>query len=77
MLLYINGRLEGSAKSRGFITADPKDVMQIGADLGSPVVAEKAAGFAGLIESVHLFSGEREAKDITADAGKAMSGGKP
>lgn len=68
LLLYVNGKLDASAKSKGFITSDPRDVMQIGADLGSPVVAEKAAGFTGLIESVHLFSGERAAADISADA---------
>lgn len=73
LLLYINGKLAGTTKSKGFITSDPRDVMQIGADLGSPVVEDKsAAGFKGLIESVSLFSGEREPKDIAADAERAM-----
>jgi arylsulfatase A-like enzyme len=69
LLLYVNGQLAGSTQARGFISSDPRDVMQIGADLGSPVVEEKtAAHFTGLIESVRLFSGERNAKDIASDA---------
>jgi hypothetical protein len=46
-------------------------VMQIGADLGSPVLGDrKVANFNGLIASVRLFSGERLAKDIAADAAR-------
>jgi hypothetical protein len=67
--LYINGNLAGTAKGKGFITSDPNDLMQIGADLGSPVAGEASStGLRGLVESVQIFSGERDAKDITADA---------
>ncbi len=69
LLLYINGKLAASAPSKGFLTRDPNDTMQIGADLGSQVTKGGASsGFHGLIESVHLFSGEPTATDIAADA---------
>lgn len=72
LLLYVNGQLAGSAKSKGFLARDPNDVMQVGADLGSQVTSgAQSAGFTGLIESVRLFSGERAAPEIASDAGEA------
>ena len=69
LLLYINGKLAASAPSKGFLTRDPNDVMQIGVDLGSQVLkGQESTGFRGLIESVRLFSGERSAADIASDA---------
>ncbi len=56
--LQIEGRLAASTALPGFIGRDPSDVMQIGADLGSPVVEPAPPKFAGWIESVRLFSGE-------------------
>ncbi|HZJ15611.1 MAG TPA: sulfatase-like hydrolase/transferase, partial [Chthoniobacteraceae bacterium] len=71
LFLYIDGELSGTAKSNGLIARDPHDLMQIGADLGSPVLGDrKVANFNGLIASVRLFSGERLAKDIAADAAR-------
>jgi len=61
----LNGRPVGSAKGRGPIARDPNDVMQIRADLGSAAV--EGPGFKGLVESVHLFCGEREVKAIAED----------
>ncbi|MCX7045580.1 MAG: sulfatase-like hydrolase/transferase [Candidatus Sumerlaeota bacterium] len=59
LTLEINGQNAGEAKLHAFITKDPNDSMQIGADLKSKVLENKTPpNFVGLIESVRLFSGE-------------------
>ena len=58
--LRVNGRLVATAPLRDFIGNDPNDAMQIGADLGSPVVEPAPPKFTGLIESVRIYSGEKE-----------------
>jgi arylsulfatase A-like enzyme len=76
LLIYINGKLAGTEKGKGFITSDPNDLMQIGADLGSSVLGEgSSTGLNGLVESVQLFSGEHSAEDIAADAKAGGLGG--
>lgn len=67
--LYVNGKPAGTQKLKAFIGKDPNDGMDIGVDAGSPVLkGPGSGGFRGLIESVKLFSGERSAKDVAADA---------
>ena len=57
--LHVDGRLVAQARLPSLIDADPNDVMQIGADLGSPVVEPTPPKFAGLIERVRIFSGQQ------------------
>lgn len=59
LVLSIDGVEVGSAPLQEFIPRDPADGMQIGADLGNQVVAERPPRFTGLIESVRVFSGDR------------------
>jgi arylsulfatase A-like enzyme len=69
LLLYVDGELVARSELKEFIGKDPKDSMQIGADTGGQVTSYKASsGFVGLIQSVHLFSGERTAEQIQKDA---------
>jgi len=56
--LCLDGRLVAEAALPGLIEQNPNDSMQIGADLGSPVVEPVPPKFAGWIEHVRLFSGE-------------------
>ncbi len=56
--LYVDGKLMGAAKLGEFIERDPNDAMQVGADLGSPVVEPVPPKFTGLIEAVRISSGE-------------------
>jgi hypothetical protein len=58
--LLINGKLIAEAPLPGFIGRDPNDGMQIGADLGSPVVEPNPPKFTGWLESVRIFSGEEK-----------------
>jgi arylsulfatase A-like enzyme len=59
LVLAINGKEVARGKLHNLIRNDPRDSMQIGADLGSRVVADKMLPhFVGLIESVRLYSGE-------------------
>lgn len=58
--LRVNGRLAATAPLPDFIELDPHDSMQIGADLGSPVLGTAPPKFTGLIESVRIFSGEKD-----------------
>ena len=60
VLLFVNGKLAGTASLRSLIQSDPNDTMQIGADSGSPVIEPVPPKFVGLIESVRIFSGERK-----------------
>jgi len=55
--LHVDGRLTADAASPGLIERNPNEAMQIGADLGSPVVEPAPPKFAGCIESIRLFSG--------------------
>ncbi len=58
--LRVNGSLVASTPLPGFIGHDPSDVMQVGADLGSPVVEPTVSKFTGWIERVRLHSGEHK-----------------
>ena len=49
-----------SASLPGLIGHNPNDAMQIGADLGSPVVEPAKPKFTGWIEQVRLYSGEHK-----------------
>lgn len=57
-VLSVDGRKVAAEPMGGLIAADPNDVMQIGADLGSPVVEPPPPRFAGLIERVRIVGGE-------------------
>jgi len=56
--LQVDGRVVAEAALSGLIQRNPSDMMQIGADLGSPVVEPAPPKFAGWIERVRLFSSE-------------------
>lgn len=56
--LRVNDQLVAQAALPAFIGRDPNDTMQIGADLGSPVVESSPPNFTGWIESVRIFGGE-------------------
>lgn len=56
--LLVDGRVAATGKIPDFIERDPNEAMQIGADLGSPVVDPVPPKFTGLIESVRVFSGD-------------------
>jgi hypothetical protein len=58
LTLHLNGRPAGRARLPDFIKRDPNDSMQIGADLGSPVIEPTPPKFDGWIERVRIFSGE-------------------
>lgn len=62
MVLRMNGAIVATSKLPDFIATDPNDSMQIGADLGSPVVKPPPPKFAGWIESVRIFSGDPASK---------------
>ena len=62
MVLRVNGQIVAKSKLPDFIATDPSNPMQIGADLGSPVVEPAPPKFTGWIESVRIFSGDLAAK---------------
>ncbi len=55
--LQVDGQVVAEAALTGLIQRNPSDTMQIGADLGSPVVEPAPPKFAGWIERVRLFGG--------------------
>jgi len=57
LTLAVDGRVVGETRLPGLLERDPNDAMQIGADLGSPVVEPPPPPFRGLVERVRLFSG--------------------
>jgi len=58
VMLYVDGRLVGEAALPGLIANNPNEAMQIGADLGSPVVEPAPPKFTGWIDRVRLFRGQ-------------------
>lgn len=63
--LFVNGTPGAAGKIPDFIEKDPNEAMQIGADLGSPVVEPRPPRFVGLLESVRVFSGEAIRKEAS------------
>ncbi len=67
--LYVNGRPVANKELRLFISADPNEAMQIGADLGTKVGDyEDDQGFVGLIDEVSIYDGERTDEQIAQAA---------
>ncbi len=63
--IYINGKLAASNQTPGFITKDPYEGLQIGADQGSAVGEYTAPNyFIGLIDEVQLFNKGLSAKEV-------------
>jgi arylsulfatase A-like enzyme len=59
LILSVDGKEAAKGKLPQFIRAEPRDALQIGADLGSRVVKTKEVpNFVGLMESVRVYSGE-------------------
>jgi arylsulfatase A-like enzyme len=56
--LHVDGRLVAEATLPSLLERNPNEAMQIGTDLGSPVVEPAPPKFTGWIESVRLFRGE-------------------
>lgn len=57
--LYVNGKLVGRKALPDFITTDPHDTMQIGADTGSSIVPAGTPRFSGEMKQVMLYRGAR------------------
>lgn len=55
--LLVDGQVAASGRLREALDAQPNDNLQIGADLGSPVLAKPLPKFTGLLERVRIFSG--------------------
>ena len=54
--IYVDGKPAGSAKADGFITQDPQEAMEIGADAGSTVGDYTSPlGFKGLIDEIRIY----------------------
>jgi hypothetical protein len=56
--LYVNGKQVASMGAPGFMEKDPNEAMQVGVDMGSPVIEPVPPKFVGRIESVSVFRGE-------------------
>jgi len=67
--LYVNGELAGTADGTGFITSDPSQAMEIGADGRSAVGEYKSPfGFTGLIDEVRVYRRTLSAEEIKQHA---------
>ena len=63
--LYVNGKLAGSAKGTGLISADPAQAMEIGADdRGAVGNYRSPLGFTGLIDEVKVYLGQVSGADV-------------
>jgi hypothetical protein len=73
LLLYVNGEVAASSALPKFISRDPTEAMQVGADEGSAVTAyPEPMRFAGLLEAVRIYSGELPAQAIQKAACEAQ-----
>ena len=65
LLIYVNGKLSGSAEASGFITADPAQAMEIGADEGGPVGDYQSPfGLKSVIDEVRVYHRALSATEI-------------
>ncbi|MBI5388427.1 MAG: sulfatase-like hydrolase/transferase [Verrucomicrobia bacterium] len=55
--LRVDGKIAARLPLPDFITRDPNDSMQVGADHGSPVLTPSPPAFTGLLESLRLIAG--------------------
>ncbi|MDZ4850738.1 MAG: PQQ-binding-like beta-propeller repeat protein [Pirellulaceae bacterium] len=56
MKIFVDGEMVGQATAKGFITKEPADSIQIGADIGSLVGGPKTStGFSGIIDEFRLY----------------------
>jgi hypothetical protein len=55
--LLVDGKEVGNARLPEFISRDPNDAMQIGADRNSPVLEKSLPQFRGVIERLRIYSG--------------------
>ncbi len=63
--IYVNGELAGSGKASGFITADPHQAMEIGADESGNVGDYKSPfGFTGAIDEVKVYHRALSAAEV-------------
>jgi hypothetical protein len=63
--IYVNGKLAGSTTASGFLTGDPAEAMEIGADDGSTVGDYSGPlGFKGLIDEVKVYHRALSASEI-------------
>lgn len=60
LLLELNGKPAGQTSLSEFITRNPNDGLQIGADLRSFVLEKEQPQFKGIIENVRIYSGSRQ-----------------
>lgn len=56
--LFVNGQPAGQVQLKADLRREPHDTLQIGADLGSQVLATPLPKFQGLMESVRIVSGQ-------------------
>ncbi|MBN2290891.1 MAG: PQQ-binding-like beta-propeller repeat protein [Pirellulales bacterium] len=70
--IYINGKLSGTAETRGLLTSDPAQAMEIGMDEGSGGVGDYRGPFpfTGLIDEVRVYYGNLTAQEIQQHAEK-------
>jgi len=63
--LYVDGKLAGTGKAPGLITADPSNAMEIGEDASSPVGRyETPCSFTGSIDEVRVYYGTVKEDEI-------------
>lgn len=61
--LFVNGRQAAEGRIPDFIEKDPNEAMQVGADMGSPVVEPAPPKLSGRVESIRVFSGDAVGKE--------------
>ncbi len=72
--IYVNGKLAGSTKARGYLTGNPAEAMEIGVDDGSTVGDYSGPfGFNGLIDELRVYHRALSEAEIQ----KEISAGRP
>lgn len=67
MTLYVDGEVVGHATAKNFVSKEPSDALQIGADTGSSVGGPKTAkGFSGIIDEFRLYFTAASSDQIAA-----------
>ncbi|UCC98978.1 MAG: PQQ-binding-like beta-propeller repeat protein [Phycisphaerales bacterium] len=76
--IYVNGRLSATGEASGFISSDPGQAMQIGADEGGAVGDYTSPfAFTGIIDEVRIYHGtlsDREIRSHYSTPGRTSAG---
>ena len=70
MKVFVNGTCVATGKAPGLLAQDPRDNLQVGADVGSSILGKGGNHYGGLIDEIKVTYGKLAEAEIAQDAAK-------